>query len=204
MNLIKYAVVVLLLFTAGCATAINATNVKHHAIAANDAGKAGDWTTARKEWAKALVNAQLAGAPAQQLAVLNYEYARALGVQCSWDEAEKYLLKAYELDLKTGGPGFMSLTELSRLKYDQKSYDSAIMYFERAIPAMEKAGAPTQAPMGFAEILDEYAIALRNVRRDAEANSVQERASKLRTDYPQGHSITDRTPYGTQCVKEKR
>jgi hypothetical protein len=75
------------------------------------------------------------------------------------------------------------------------------MYFERAIPAMEKAGAPSQAPAGFADMLDEYAIALRNVHRDAEANSVQARANKLRTDYPQGHSITDRTPYGTQCCK---
>jgi len=45
----------------GCASAINATNARHRAIAASEAGRAGDWTTARKEWAKALVNAQLAG-----------------------------------------------------------------------------------------------------------------------------------------------
>jgi hypothetical protein len=109
MDVIKYGVIVLLLFAASCASPINSTNAKHHAISANEAEKRGDWTTARKEWAKALVNAQLAGAPTQELAVFNYEYGRALGVQCSWDEAEKYLLKAYELDLKTGGPAFMSL-----------------------------------------------------------------------------------------------
>ncbi|MBA3031349.1 MAG: tetratricopeptide repeat protein [Desulfobacterium sp.] len=204
MNLFKDAVVVLLAFVVtGCASAINTTNAEHHATSANEAGKAGDWTTARKQWAQALVNAQLAGASAQQLAVINYEYGRALGVQCFWDEAENYLLKAYELDFKTSGPEFMSLTELSRLKYDQKQYDKAVGYYKIAIQAMEKAGAPEKAPSGFADILDEYASALQNEGKVTESTVFRSKADELRRLNPGGHSITDRTPYGTQCTSEK-
>jgi tetratricopeptide (TPR) repeat protein len=204
MNLIRYAVVALLALTlTGCASAINTKNANYHATAANEAGKAGDWATARKEWAKALVNAQLVGATAQQLAVFNYEYGRALGVLCFWDEAEKYLSKAYELDLDTGGPEFMSLTELSRLKYDQKEYAKAAVYYERAIQAMDKAGAPRKAPIDFADILTEYTDTLYHTNRDADAKAIQERADDLRRNNPKGQSRTDRTPYGTQCKDTK-
>jgi tetratricopeptide (TPR) repeat protein len=196
------AVLVVLILT-GCAGSINPQNAAKYANAANSAAKAGDWTTARGYWAKAVVNAELAGAPPQQLAVLNYEYGRSLGIQCFWDESEKYLLKAFDLDHQTGGPEFMSLVELSRLKYDQKQYDKAVVYFERTIPALQKAGAPAQAPAEFAAILDEYAAALKNAGKEDEAKSVQGQAAKVRADNPQGHSITDRTPYGTQCAKEK-
>ena len=200
MILVKCGVIVLLAFAVtGCASAINETNARHHAYTANEASKAGDWTTARKQWAKALVNAQLAGAPTQQLAVLNYEYGRSLGVQCFWDEAEKYLLKAHELDLQTGGPEFMASTELSRLKYNQKQYDKAAGYYERAIQEMEKAGAPVKAPTDFAEILDEYANALDNTNKEPEAKVIRGRANDLRKLNPKGQPVTDRTPYGTQC-----
>lgn len=196
------AVIALLVMT-GCVGSINARNGARYANAANSAIKAGDWTAARRYWAKAVVNAELAGAPAQQRAVLNYEYGRSLGVQCYWEESEKYLLKALDLDHQTGGPEFMSLTELARLEYDQGDYDKAILYYERAIPEMEKAGASTKAPLGFADILEEYAAALKNVGRGAEAVAVHNQADKLRADNPQGHSITERTPYGTRCVNEK-
>jgi len=197
-------IVLVILAVTGCVSAINTTNARYHAVAATEAEKAGDWTVARKEWAKALVNAELAGSPVQQLAVFNYEYGRALGVQCFWDEAEKYLLKAYELDLQTGGPEYMSLTELSRLKYDQKEYIKATSYYERAIQAMEKAGASKKAPTDFADILDEYADGLRFANREADAKMIRGKADELRKRNPNGKSVTDRTPYGTQCKVVQR
>ncbi len=161
MKLFHYLVVALIIMlpATGCASDINARNAKQHAGAADAASKAGDWTTARKQWSQALVNAQLAGAAPQQLAVFNYEYGRALGVQCFWDESEKYLLKAYQIDHETGGPEFMSLLELSRLKYDQKQYDKSVPYYMRAIEALEKVNASTKAPAEFSVVLDDYANA---------------------------------------------
>jgi len=183
----------------GCAGSINAKNANRHGSAANAASKAGDWTTARKQWAQALVNAQLGGLPAQQLAVFNYEYGRALGVQCFWEESENYLQKAYELDHQAGGPEFMSLLELSRLKYDQGQFEKSIPYYSRAIEALEKINAPTQAPTEFSVVLEEYAKALRETGKEQEAISVQKRADEIRIKTPEGKSVTDRTPYGKYC-----
>jgi tetratricopeptide (TPR) repeat protein len=183
----------------GCASAINAKNANRHGSAAYAASNAGDWTTARKQWAQALVNAQLAGKPAQQLAVFNYEYGRALGVQCYWKESETHLQKAYELDHQSGGPEFMSLVELSRMKFDQGQFDKCIPYYSRAIESLEKVNAPTQAPTEFSVVLEEYAKALRETGKDQEAISVQKRAEEIRSKNPEGNSATDRTPYGKYC-----
>mgnify|MGYP001768248953 CR=1 FL=1 len=205
MKLISYLIAVLLmaLLVTSCASDISARNAKHHASAADAASKTGDWTTARKQWAQALVNAQLAGAPAQQLAVFNYEYGRVLGVLCFWDESEKYLLKAYQLDHETGGPEFMSLLELSRLKYDQKQYDKSVPYYERAIEALDKVNAPTEAPAEFCVVLDEYAKALLGSGKKEESSSVHTRANEIRSKNPGRQSITDRTPYGAQCASKR-
>jgi tetratricopeptide (TPR) repeat protein len=188
----------------GCVSAINATNARHHAEVANEASKAGDWTTARTQWARALVNAQLAGAPSQTLAVFNYEYGRALGVTCFYDEAEKYLLKALELDVQTSGPTYMSLLELSRLMYDQKQYDKSIPYFRRTLEAIEVSGMAAKVPIDLADMLNEYADALVKTDNDKEAIVVAKRAQQLRTDNPEKQSNTDRTPYGTQCAKKEK
>jgi tetratricopeptide (TPR) repeat protein len=84
-----------------CVSSINTLNANKYADAAFSATEAGDWDSARRYWARAVVNAELAKMPPQQFAVFNYEYGRALGVQCFFDEAERYLLKAYELDRQT-------------------------------------------------------------------------------------------------------
>lgn len=205
MKLSKYWVTVLFiaLTVTSNVSAVHAASAREHARAANAAGKAGDWTNARKQWAQALENAQREGSPAKLLAVFNYEYGRALGVQCFWDEAEKHLLKAFELDQQTGGPAFISLVELARLRYDQKQYDKCVPYFKRAIEALEKMSAATESPAEFSVILDEYAVALRGIGNEQEATSVQGRAKEIRSKYPGGYSVTDRTPYGKHCAKEE-
>mgnify|MGYP003793209655 FL=1 len=202
MKLVKCLAVALLIAlpVTGGANAINTANARRHANTAAAASKAGDWATARTEWAQALVNAQLAGASSQHLAVFNYEYGRALGVQCFWDQSETYLLKAYELDRQAGGPEHMSLVELSRMKFNQKQYDRSAQYYRRAIEALEQINASAKAPAEFSVILDEYAEALRRCGKDQDADLVQARANEIRSRDPGGRSITDRTPYGTQCV----
>jgi tetratricopeptide (TPR) repeat protein len=205
MKRIRYIAIALVLSSsAGCAGAINAKSAHHLGDAANEASKAGDWTTARQKWAQALVNAQLAGLPNKQLAIFNYEYGRSLGVQCFWEESEKYLQRAHELDHETGGPEFMSLLELSRLKYDQGQFAKSIPYYSRAIDLLEKANAPTRAPTEFAVVLDEYATALKETGNREEALSLHKRAKEIRLATPDGKSITDRTPYGKYCPSSKK
>lgn len=111
-----------------------------------------------------------------------------------------YLLKAFALDQQSNGPTYLALSELSRLKYDQKQYEKAIYYFEQAIPAMEIAKASQEAPTAFSDILSEYAFALKQVGKSEQSKEAQLRAEKLIAQNLRGHSVTDRTPYGSQFV----
>jgi tetratricopeptide (TPR) repeat protein len=135
------------------------------------------------------------------LAVFYYEYGRALGVTCFFDESETYLKKAYELDKKTNGPVYMSLTELGRLNLDQKKYDQALKYYNEVIPMIEKMGAETEAPMEFSFMLDDYSEMLSNTGMEQKAGEYKQRAEEIRKKNPKRHSITERTMYGTQCTK---
>ena len=183
----------------GCVDTINQRSEINHAQTAYSAQTRGDWDTARRHWAKAVVNANLANEPDEKLAILNYEYGRSLGVTCFFDESEKYLNTAYELDKKTNGPSYNDLIELARLNLDQKKWDKAINYFDKAMPELERVNAETKAPHAYADILADYAKALEGLNR-SESAEYSQRAENIRKDNPQGHSITDRTPYGTQCT----
>jgi len=189
-----------LLLSSGCTNPINAKTATNYAKAATNASQAGDWATARIYWSRAIINAQLGGVSQAQLAALHYEHGRASGVVCEFSDAEKSLTQAYDLDKQAGGPTYLSLVELARLTLDQKKFPDAVGYFERAIPELEARRAPTEAPIGFADILDEYATALRSSHRVAEAQTVATRSEKLRSENAGKSSITDRTPYGKKCA----
>ena len=83
---------------------------------------------------------------------------------------------------------------------DQKKWSQAINYFDSAMPELEKINASNESPHAYADILDEYAQALSGLNKP-EAKDYFQRANEIRKKYPKGYSITDRTPYGTQCSR---
>lgn len=185
----------------GCATAINERVATNYGRAGAAAQSRGDWDAARRAYARAANNADLAGASPQRRAVFHYEYGRALGATCFFTEAEVELNLAYDFDKQAGQPLYLSLVELARLNLDQQHFQKAVLYFERALPELDQANTATDAPMAYADILDEYASALSNLGRKQDSSNATKRASELRGANPKGFSITDRTPYGKQCTK---
>jgi hypothetical protein len=133
------------------------------------------------------------------LAVLYYEYGRASGVICDWPEAERGLNEAYNLDQQTHGPSYMSQLELARLNYDRKQYGKAVEYIDRAMPAIDKYQLDTRDPLGYADLLDEYATSLGKMGKPESVGKWRARAEELRKAFPGKNADTDRTPYGTQC-----
>ena len=191
----------LALIIGGCVTAINEKNAMNYEQAGAAAQKRGDWDASRKAYARAANNADLANASPKKRAILHYEYGRSLGVTCFYKEAERELELAYSLDKQAGQPLYYSLVELARLNLDMKNYSQSVTYFNKAIQELDNANAATEAPIAYADILDEYSSALAGVGRKKEAIDVEKRASKIRGKNPKGNSITDRTPYGKQCTK---
>lgn len=174
--------------------------VRNHLNIAYKAEYKGSWSTAETHYGKALVQAESEGASENVLAVLNYQYGRALGVTCSFNESEQHLLKALELDEKNGGATFMDLNELARLHYDQGNYSKAIFYFEKSLPAMDQFGSANKAPIAYADILLEYSEALQRTGNDSKAQELKNKAMEIRNKRPKAYSITERTPYGKYCV----
>lgn len=183
----------------GCASAISERVATDYTQVGAAAEARGDWDTARRAFARAVMNADEAGLPLARRATVHYEYGRSLGVTCFFDQSEHELNVAYDLDRQTGQPLFLSLVELARLNLDQGKFVPAAAYFERAMPALDAVNAADKAPIAYAGILDEYARALTGAGRSQEARKPAERAASIRAGRPSGHSITDRTPYGKFC-----
>ena len=206
MKLMKIVPLLIMIILSGCVPkAYDTKEEAYLAIADESSIKAfselekGNWASARKWFSDAVVGAQLGKAKPEALAILYYEYGRTLGVVCKYDESEFFLNKANKLDAYLKGPRYMSLVELARLSLDQKKWDKTIDYFDQAMPELERINVQTKAPHAYADILDEYAKALEGLNKP-EATEYHQRANDIRKKYPQGHSITDRTPYGTQCT----
>lgn len=188
-----------IVLVSGCAASINEYNARQHAQAGVKAGKSGEFAKARKEFARALTNARLANADLKLVAVLSYEYGRYSGMICDWVEGEKGLTEAYDLDRQNGGPAYLSLVELARLNLDRQQYSNAVEYFDRVVPELETSHADTRDPIGYAQVLDEYAASLEKTGKNGLAGKFRDRAGDLRKAYPGKSAHTDRTPYGTQC-----
>lgn len=186
-----------------CAPSINRNTSDITAKSGYEAQKAGDWDAARRNFAKAVVNGDLGKLSQEQMASLYYEYGRSLGVTCVYDESEKYLQKTLDIDLKINGPAYMSLLELARLNLKIKDYSKAISYFDQLLPIYTTLNAEKEAPIGVAEAYEDYSYALKEVGNITKAKDFETKAEQLRANNPNGYSITERTPYGTQCKNTK-
>ncbi|WP_253281308.1 hypothetical protein [Cupriavidus sp. HPC(L)] len=169
---------------AGCASEVRERIASNYGRVGAAAIRQGDWDTARRAFARVTVNADLAELPAARRALAHYEYGRSLGVTCYFDRAEEELKTAFELDKQAGQPLYLSLVELARLNLDQGKYSQSAAYFERAIPLLEAAGVAKEAPMGYADILEEYARTLSGMGRTADAQLSVGRATTLRKGVP--------------------
>jgi len=193
-------IIISFLAISGCVNSINQRSEVNHARKAYSAQQRGDWDTARRHWAKSVVNANLANEPALNLAVLNYEYGRSLDVTCFFEKSEQYLKTANEIDERAGGPIHMSFLELARLKYTQNDYSSAVSYYEKLPPIYKKLNAEQIDPIGVAIIYEEYSDSLNKTGNTSESNKYKQIADNLRKENPDKSAGLENTPYGTQCT----
>lgn len=202
MKLSTLAIVSVSILLTACVSSINKVTADNHAYAAHVAQSNNDWDTARRHWAKALVNAQLGDESTKKLAVFNYEYGRALGVTCFFDESEKYLQNAMKLDKQVSGPVYMSLLELARLNYDQNKFAQAVVYFEKLPTIYNEVKLDALDPIGTALVYEEYSVSLNRTNDKSKSKNFERKANSLRSYNPHNFSKSERTPYGTQCLNK--
>lgn len=187
------------LLLTGCSNPINLKNAQNYYDAGQLAMRNGDWELARINFSKAVINSQLGNAPDRSRSMTLYEYARAAGVTCFYDEADKYLRQALELDRASNGPIYYPLIELARLNLDQGKFSEAVPYFKEVDPIFLEIDVIKKDPVGYADFLDEYATALKGAELQTEVVKIREREKDIRARNQGVVSRAERTPYGKHC-----
>lgn len=183
---------------ASCANPINLRTAQNYAHGCIGFQHQGEWWKARQACGRAAINAELGGAEPQAIAGLWYEYGRTSGVICDYQEAKKALEKSLESDKANNGPIIMDYFELARLHFDQKLFKDASIYFQSGIATTPKETI-AQDPIGYADVLDEYAETLKQIGDAANSEKNIAEAKQLRSSNPNAKSLTKRTPYGKFC-----
>lgn len=193
--------ITLIVSLSGCASALNVRNAENHAQAGYAAQKSGNWDAARHQFAQAVVNADLGDADVSGKSIVNYEYGRALGVTCFYDEAEKYLLRSKTMKEQLNLSPYLAHYELGLINEKQGKYDASANYFAQLIPEMKKEGLQNKYPLGVADAYERYANALEKSGKPNEARLQRKEATAIRSANPNAQPFGALTPYGTQCAK---
>ncbi|VVE87479.1 hypothetical protein PBR20603_01415 [Pandoraea bronchicola] len=189
------------LSVAGCSAPERKPSGPDYAALGGAAEVRGDWDSARRAFGQAVLVADQSGWPASQRAAIHFDYGRALGVTCYYTEAERELGLAYDLDILTARYRYPALIELARLSLAQRQFAQSAKYFGRALGSLDRMEAARKVPFAYAELLDDYALALGGAGDAEAANRIIERAAKVRADLGDvlPGQATSRTPYGTHC-----
>ena len=158
-----------------------------------------NWDAAGKRYFLALQNAEWAEEGKGVRSDFHYKLGRALGATCQFDKSAQSLNEAYTLNNRMP----QALAELGRLKLAQNNLPEAVGYFERAMPELDKANAGKSDPIGYAEILDDYKVALLKSDKAADAARVAKQAETLRAANTGKTAAMLRPPYGGQCPAPK-
>jgi len=195
----------LALFLTGCAGAINQKEAEIHFDAAQQYEFSGDYNSAREQYWKALVNANLAGADKGTISMLMYNFGRMTGFTCHLDEAEKYLQDSLELEKTVTGPESgitsMRIFELARLNYDRKRYSRSSQFYEMGLPILEKLEMEKKDPIALANIMDEYADTLSEIGNKELATTTLANAKRIRNENSGKEAIFVPTRY--KCAQPK-
>ena len=196
---LMYGYVIILLVVAGCASPINLRNAYAHADAGDAAMGRGEWALAMRQYAQAVVNADLGNAEPRFKQSVNYQYGRAMGVLCQYDDSEKYLLRSKQFSEAIGASPYLALYELGLVNEKQAKFDKAANYYAELLPLMEQAGLRSKYPLGAADAHERYANALKQTGRPQEAASQRDAAASIRASNPHAKPFGTVTPYGTRC-----
>nr|WP_067296116.1 hypothetical protein [Marinobacterium profundum] len=191
-------IIFLNIFIVSCANPVNLHTAQNYAQGCSSFQHQGEWWKARKACGRAAINAELGGAAPRAIASLWYEYGRTSGAICDYTEAKKGLELSLKLDKVNNGPILMDYFELARLHFHQKLFEDAVGYYQSGILATSKE-IVSKDPIGYADILDEYGDALKQIGDIKKSEAAVAQSTQLRSFSPSAEAITKSTPYGGFC-----
>jgi len=189
----------LVVSAAAIADSSNREMFRQSYAAAEKALAAGDLPTAKAGYTNALLNARLAAdLPPGAEAALAEKLARVLGNLCERANAEKTFLEAISAAEKSSGTEsprtFPLRIELAQFTFDTDQYEKAIRYFEKAFAVGGTMLAQKQ-PVAMAQLTTDYAVALEQSGKPAEAESARQQAASLREKGGESTAVKTRSEY---------
>lgn len=162
----------------------------------------GKWLTYKTLMRKVVDMSTASGAPPEKRAIYWYEYGRASGVVCDWEDAEFALTVASNLDAQTGGPAYEALYELGRLNVTRKNYQKAVDYFSRATKAFPQDQGKKITNQSASRLFEDFAYALEQTGgQQGDVKRLRDKAADTRENSSRKSDVDQGvTPYGTQCV----
>jgi tetratricopeptide (TPR) repeat protein len=149
---------------------------------------AGHYDEALEAYSKALSRAK-DDRFAQERAIAMYGLARTNARLCRVDTAEKWFRDS--IALRETLPDVLGLAwltqnylEFARFLLSRGRTEEAAEYMGRAIPMLDDLGLEYSDPIAYAELLDDYAAALKAVGKDPESQVQADRAANLRRENP--------------------
>lgn len=173
------SIVLLVIALAACATAIPPSQGIY---SGNAAYERGDYEQARTDFTSALQVANKQGWK-PHIATAKYGLGRSLGQLCDFEAAERNLKEAVALEEELTGANSVNLAqdqfELARLYYDYGQYSKAVPHFRRAVNIADGLRVESSDPIGYANVLQDYAVSLEKSGDEAGANTVKTRIVTL-------------------------
>ncbi len=186
----------------GCSMFDKPTFRNNHFLYNREAMKAeveNKWDAAARRYFLALQNSEWAEDNNSVRSDFHYKLGRAQGATCQFDLSAQSLNQAYTLNNRLP----QALAELGRLNLAQNKLPEALSYFERAAPELDKANVGKSDPIGYAEILDDYKVALLKSDKPSDAARIAKQAEALRAANAGKTAAMLRPPYAAQCPAPK-
>jgi len=180
----------LIIATPGCflARILDARHYQDYYTAGSIAFDRGHYKTAKEKYRTAHWYAQLASLGPHHEAAALYNYALCVGLLGDFDQAEKCLKQTIELDKKAGDAekrvACMRLFELARLYQAWGRYDLSREYYEKGFALASRFNPDKVDPIGYAIVLEDYAIVLDQVDGKQGAEAARAHAQELRAANP--------------------
>ena len=190
-RLVKVTIAALLaaVTCSGCLSfELNTGHYLFHYNAGLDALDSESYFAAKREFGRAILYSQVAKLGPEAEAAAIYNYAFAVGHLGDFGQAEECFKMAMALDAKcegVDGPhASMRWFELARLYQAWGKYELSCQAYEKAIPLAEEYGAEKQDPIVFAEVLNDFSVALIKCNRESVAESAKARAEAIKAANP--------------------
>lgn len=169
---------------AGCANPINEHTYDHYYRSGTAAEHANDLKLAQENFRRAAINARIGHLGAEQEGWATYEWSRMTGHLGNFEDslrgfqdAKAKLGQAYGPDSPKLVPLF---SEMGRLYQDNGYFREAADAYAAAMPLLEQIGILKDDPIGYADLLDDYATCLMNSGESQQAEQIEAKSQNIR------------------------